>query len=246
MKLYFIHSSIGLGATLLTLAALGCGDSNGAGGAGTGATSTTTAKASTSTSPSTSTGMVCGTGGGGTEGTCLTTNYDPICGPCLAANCCAAAQIADGHGDDLGLIECSKSCCVNECYPATPSDYNFECAPSKATPSNGACVGIGGTIACNPITNEGCNTAAGEACDRQVDPDGAHLGFKCYPKANIHEVCQPCNDGLGYCKPGLSCFAACGKFCCSDSDCSPGTCTKIDKQGSPIFSLTPSLGLCVQ
>ncbi len=241
-------SLFALGAVALGGAATACGGSDGT----TSSSSTTSAgTGSATTGTSTGTGMMCGTGGGGTEDVCKTTNFDPICGPCMAANCCAATQAANGDAGADSVIACAKSCCVMECYPPQQSDYNFECAPPSTSPSNGACVAVGGANQCNPVTNEGCNAAAGEVCDRQNTPGTTdQIGYKCYPNGNppvnIHEVCQPCNDGLGYCKAGLSCFAQCGKFCCADSDCSPGTCRKLDINNAPIFPVTPGLGLCVQ
>jgi hypothetical protein len=169
----------------------------------------------------------------------------------MAANCCGVTQAAMGNASDASVIACAKGCCLMECYPPNTSDFNFECAPPASSPSNGACVSVGGPVQCNPITNQGCDTAAGEACDRQNTPGTTdQIGFKCYPNGNppvnIHDVCQSCNDGLGYCKPGLSCFAQCGKYCCSDSDCSPGKCTKIDPTtNGTLFPVTPGVGLCV-
>ncbi|MEZ4301708.1 MAG: hypothetical protein R3B70_42630, partial [Polyangiaceae bacterium] len=89
------------------------------------------------------------------------------------------------------------------------------------SPSAGSCVVVGGANECNPVTNEGCDTAAGEACDVSAD------GFVCYPDGNTQSLCDECGvTGSDYCLGGMTCVGKCAKFCCDDGDCGTGTCTK--------------------
>ena len=261
MKLISLSSASALAVVLV---GLGCGDSGATGSTSTGTTATgSTAQTATGAGTGSGSGsgsssgaggaFVCGGGGAGgapDEAVCKTLNFDPNCGPCLAKACCDATKAANGNGEDPTVVQCAKACCVNECYPPNQSIFDFACGPTNTLPSNGSCLTLGGMVACNPMTNEGCNSAAGEACDRLSDTMGNNIGFKCYPAEingmpqNIHEACQPCNDGLGYCKPGLSCFDACGKVCCTNADCAPGVCSYKDPNNMPIFPVTPSVGLC--
>jgi hypothetical protein len=105
------------------------------------------------------------------------------------------------------------------------------CNPPAESPSAGACVTLGGKIECNPITQEPCDVAAGEACDTNLLVDG----FACYPTGNVHAVCEACSQVLQFCQPGLTCpelvaegsqaEGQCAKYCCDDNDCGPsGMC----------------------
>lgn len=105
---------------------------------------------------------------------------------------------------------------------ACGADCPLQCNASLVSPSNGSCVQIGGPIACNPISNEGCNSIAGEVCD------WGPSGFECYGGDNLQEMCQECSPQGKHCHSGLTCvgdYGACAKFCCNDQDCEPGgTC----------------------
>ena len=123
---------------------------------------------------------------------------------------------------------------------ATCTDQGQACAPAcdapEVSPSAGACVTVGGDVACNPVTNEGCDTQAGEACDVSA------TGFGCYPAPNLEDLCQPCGgDGASYCKAGHTCFGTCFRFCCKSSDCGTGVCYKDPFPGS----LITSVGVCI-
>jgi len=120
----------------------------------------------------------------------------------------------------------------------------------QATADNDAATGVRlpsgcappGLYQCNPVTNEGCDTVAGEACD-----DDLYGGFMCYPAPNDVPVGGACNivDGPS-CRSGAVCQGAtdanpnglCAPYCCSDLDCSSGaTCRTLDQQYG-------SLGYC--
>ena len=130
-------------------------------------------------------------------------------------------------------------------------------APS---PSGGSCVTVivpdagaadaGAGIACNPVTNAGCQ--AGEECDYDIDSMGNTIGFGCYPPPNPTMVCQKCdlNNNIT-CAGGLTCFAydmagdsVCAKYCCTDADCGTGKCTTKDSTGSFFGPVAPNLGVC--
>lgn len=93
---------------------------------------------------------------------------------------------------------------------------------------------------CNPITNEGCDTAGGEACDF----NGA--GFQCFPAPNDTDLCGMCDNQNGpFCKPGMHCAqdmdgnANCAAYCCDDADCGKGKCDKT-------VLGDPAIGICLK
>ena len=98
------------------------------------------------------------------------------------------------------------------------------------------------TFSCNPVTNEGCVTRKGEACDD--DEDG---GYRCYPAPNEVKEGGECNDRDGpSCEARLACDngrnggpnGICRRLCCSAEECgSEKLCEAID----PEFG---SLGFC--
>jgi hypothetical protein len=99
------------------------------------------------------------------------------------------------------------------------------CVPDPPPqPGSGACVTVGDAgFACNPVSQQGCDTAAGESCD--YAKEGA---FRCFAPPNDAAACAPCRNGTGpYCAPGYSCNAGlgrCTRYCCSDADCGGGAC----------------------
>ncbi len=102
------------------------------------------------------------------------------------------------------------------------------------------------TVECNPVSNDGCDTSAGQACDFSQG------GWSCYDPPNdkkLGEVCDPNNSE--FCQGTLTCdmpptdggtaggdagtgdagaTGICKHYCCSDSDCSGGTCTAFNAQ----------------
>lgn len=187
-----------------------------------------------------------GSGGGATTTSSTTTlNCDGLienpnaCGLCVEGQCCAALQ--DCLQDDAcsvcfdplnedpacetnALIQTLQACITSSCSDDCVTGSDPVCDAPEVAPSMGACVVVDGTdIKCNPITNEGCDTAAGEACDGTMVQ-----GFQCFPDGNTQAVCEPCGDADGYCLPGATCVGQCAKFCCDDGDCGTGTCKKGD------------------
>ncbi len=94
------------------------------------------------------------------------------------------------------------------------------------------------------MTNDGCNSEDGEACD-----DNEKGGFKCYPPPNDVDENGECDDNVGpSCAGGMACDTGpsdkakgiCRKLCCSDGDCTGGLhCRAIDR----VFG---TLGFCVR
>ena len=107
--------------------------------------------------------------------------------------------------------------------------------------TKGSCVTIDDAgVSCNPVTNEGCNAAAGEACDV------SQTGFQCWSSPpNTGAVCTSCDLQNGpACLPTLTCVdtgngTKCGRYCCVDSDCGSGHCDTSS------FGTAPA-GVCVQ
>ena len=223
----------------------------GAGGSAT--TSTSTGDATSTSSGSTST-ATSGTGG---AGSCIGVFPAGACATCGEVSCCAEGAKCDVTTGCIGcvyssdpsctaankpavdaLIACMHASCEAACFPAPPPKVDVTCSVPTPSPSAGACVSIGGVIECNPITNEGCDTAGGEACDFK----GA--GYHCYAGPNDKNLCDGCGPIIsgGGCKGGSTCLpgpsGTCGKLCCSDADCGKGTCNKKDM-------LPAGIGYCV-
>jgi mono/diheme cytochrome c family protein len=139
----------------------------------------------------------------------------------------------DGSDDEM---------CVSFLYTTkAASPHTPECTAPTTSPSGGECVAHG-RFECNPVTNEPCNTRAGEACDVY-----GFDGFKCYPAPNDRPICQACDETNGpWCLGGSTCLGVdgCAKYCCDDGDCGGGTCQKT-MGSSPWFQQAPELGVCL-
>jgi hypothetical protein len=190
-------------------------------------------------------------GGAGGSGAMCSGVFSGACGTCLEAGCCSevetcvnsgncidcitgVAPMCDAAGQPaaIALYQCAQANCQVECIGPAPA-----CDAPAVSPSMGACVQLGGTIACNPVTNAGC--VAGDACDT----DGAG-GFVCYPPPNTEALCDACGpNAAGYCQGGMACYSVtdtCARFCCNDGDCGTGVCDlTYFGAGSPV-------GICVQ
>lgn len=213
----------------LGVASIGCGSgggsSSGGGGAGgstdTGGTTTTTTTTSMSTTTptmttSSMTSTDCkGIAPQGPAGACPTCSEGSCCAELAACNAVGGCVdcVYNGVGCDAlattdeadALYACLDTSCATDCQP----------------PSN-----------CNPVTNEGCNAAAGEACDF------AQWGsFACYPAPNDNAICTACGSADGYCQGGMTCAGTCAKFCCDDGDCGTGKCDSTNTGGV--------VGICV-
>lgn len=90
-----------------------------------------------------------------------------------------------------------------------------------------------GLKSCNPLTNEGCDGAAGWACDLSTE------GPQCFEPPNSQKLGESCNNSNGpFCEGGGHCDkSVCAAFCCSSEDCAEGDeCEAIGSEGS--------LGVC--
>ncbi|MBI5536439.1 MAG: hypothetical protein HY898_27200 [Deltaproteobacteria bacterium] len=123
-------------------------------------------------------------------------------------------------------------------YDAGPGDANVDSfvMPEEckvpAGPGNGSCIPTGAQWPCNPVTNAGCNEAAGEACD-YVQGTGSF----CVVGTHDGEVCDLCTSAS--CKPGRMCggLGRCIRYCCSDAECGVNGC---------VLPSGPGPGLCVE
>jgi hypothetical protein len=105
-----------------------------------------------------------------------------------------------------------------------PNDTH-DCAAPAGTASMGSCIPFGGSggmapaYPCNPVSQDGCDSSAGEACDVNLQSSS----FQCYDPPNDNMLCTACNQVDGWCEPGLTCVLGfCAKYCCDDGDCSAG------------------------
>jgi hypothetical protein len=106
--------------------------------------------------------------------------------------------------------------------------------------SGGMGSGGGAPSGCNPVTNAGCNSAGGEACD--LNQDGV---FFCFPPPNDTALCGACDNSAGpFCVAGATCQGEmgikCVRYCCTDADCGGSVCTK----GGFAMAGYPDLGVC--
>lgn len=91
-----------------------------------------------------------------------------------------------------------------------------------------ACLPV--TSPCHPITNEGCDTSAEEACQR-----GSNGQFACHPAPNDAQPGDLCDQTDRFCVQGFHCADSlrCERYCCSDADCpSGGPCEPLSPSGT--------------
>jgi hypothetical protein len=89
------------------------------------------------------------------------------------------------------------------------------------------------------VTNDGCDTANGYACDLSNAGN-----YACFTPPNDVEACGMCDEGNGpWCKPGMTCSSSgtCTHYCCDDGDCGQGA--KCDMAAQQIPNAT--IGICV-
>jgi hypothetical protein len=175
------------------------------------------------------------------------------CGTCMENSCCAEISACLGDADCSSCLQdgqtgcdnaasllnnitdCQKSNCTSDCTPPAPPVACDAPVDLANAPSKGACVTVkaGTAYGCNPVTNEGCDGAKGEACDLGADANG-NSAYQCFPDGNTEAICKTCdNQGGPFCAAGLHCdTSACARYCCDDSDCGAGnTCVKEFPQG---------------
>jgi hypothetical protein len=134
-----------------------------------------------------------------------------VTGQQMGANCMGSPT--------AGLIMALNACIMSQC--ATP------CAPPPPPPST-----------CNPVTNDGCDVDAGEACD--LSNKGS---YTCFPAPNTAMLCGMCTNAMGpFCEGTMHCLedmsgGKCARYCCDDGDCAGGKCD--------MSQLKDGVGVCV-
>ena len=119
---------------------------------------------------------------------------------------------SDGGGSDATVVDSGEHVKLpTECAPATDR------------------------FVCNPLTNEGCDSTAGEACEY-----GIEQLFVCYPAPNDAEEGAACDWANGpFCKATLTCdspsdvdtVGVCRRHCCDNTDCkATETCEATDAE----------------
>ncbi len=233
------------------IGAVACGDSSSTtttGGGGSGGESAGGSNAGGDNTGGTTNGPNGPGPGGGGAPSCSGGALDPACDECLLASCCGeyGACEADsicidcitGSEDPAcadnaaaaDLVGCAQASCDAECFGGGPAAES-DCEAPAVSPSAGSCVDAASP--CNPVTNAGCDAAAGEACDFGAD------GFECYPAPNTLMLCEDCTAGDNFCSGGMTCGGAtCAKFCCDDGDCSAGGTCDLEAGGGTV-------GICI-
>ncbi len=129
---------------------------------------------------------------------------------------------AENQDEVEALGQCLMTECADECGGGGAQP---DCDAPATAATGGSCVTVAGAIACNPVTNDGCNGGAGEACDFNEAGDG----YECYPDGNTQGICAECSDTAGWCQGGMTCGGVCVRYCCDDTDCSgSGMCDKSE------------------
>jgi hypothetical protein len=181
------------------------GTSSSSSAASSSAASTSAASSSAATGSSSAATGSSSTGGGPD---CSKFFNPGACGTCAEANCCSEIAVCKGNPDCLDCITGNDPTkCVGAAQMQTDAVNN--CTNTKC---NAECV----PPSCNPITNEGCSTDTGEACDHTPD------GFGCFPAPNDTPICEACDNQAGpFCEAGHTCLpdGGCAAFCCDDGDC---------------------------
>lgn len=169
---------------------------------------------------------------------CVGKTSGDACGACVESACCPELSlclqiprcVACIGGDFLAcgdvqalsaaLGACQDQHCAAPCGSTAALDPTCD-VPVNA-PSQGACVATGGAIACNPLTNAGCDAAKGQTCD--FSGTGS---VKCYPSGAVHAICEGCGASGDFCAVGLTCAQGkCARVCCTDADCGAGRCDR--------------------
>lgn len=191
-------------------------------------------------------GMAGSGGGGGDEcQTCGLTSCSAEATACLGVTGCMECLQGDDtacNADNLDEVDALGQCLVDNCAAECGLEAGLDCDAPATPATGGSCVTVSGTIECNPVTNDGCDSGAGEACDFNEAGDG----YQCWDGPNPQTICAECSDTIGFCAGGLSCVEAssagdfaCAKYCCDDTDCGPnGYCD--DTLGLP-----GDIGLCL-
>ena len=173
-------------------------------------------------------GAAQGGGGAGGGNTCGATWTAGPCGTCAVASCCAQLEACAANGTCATCL--AERGNAYECDASTPTFGALlaclETSCPASCPEN----------ECNPVTNQGCDGAAGDACDYglwNVDGDGIGSEYfaACYDTENTLACADECDGAEPYCSPGFTCNEEgftdrCRRYCCGQGDCdSDAACT---------------------
>ena len=236
-------------ATGNTAASTGGATSTGATASSTGATTSSTGATTSST-----------TGAGGAPDCSAFFATPGPCGLCTEQKCCSELTACKGSQDCLdcmmgvkdvktdpackaaptkALLDAVDTCDNTQCTNACLNPDMDTAACDAKTTQVGACATDTAKFPCNPITNAGCK--AGEQCDYAIGM-GADDTFVCFPLDPMPtSVCEDCS--MHFCGAGLTCIGTCARYCCDNTDCGTGICSKttaqVDKPGMG------AVGICV-
>lgn len=118
--------------------------------------------------------------------------------PSCARFCCADSDCGTGTCK-LGVLGSFPK--LGVCKDAQNA---VACDAPAMSMTMGSCFTVDATNVCNPVTNEGCDSATGAACDLEGEKDV----FVCFPSGNTQTLCQDCNN-------------ASGPFCAGTFHCTP-------------------------
>ncbi len=214
------------------------------GNGGSGGSSATTNPGSTSTHGSTTTTATAGPVGSTSSGgptTCEPLGFGDPCDSCLTSSCCDAVKACEGDTNCSSCLDGTLDSTSAECMDATTSGL----ASAVVSCAQASCAqecGLADT--CNPVTNEGCDSAGGEACDV-----GSSGFFTCFPSPNTAKECAACDNSNGpFCAAGGTCLltgSTCQHYCCDDTDCGTGDTCDTSGFAGGLADSSDLVGVCV-
>jgi hypothetical protein len=168
-----------------------------------------------------------GGGGAGGSTSCGATWTAGPCGKCAVDSCCSELEACAANGTCATCL--AERGNAYECDASTPTFGALLTCLETSCPSS--CP----ENECNPVTNQGCDGGAGEACDYglwNVDNDGIGSEYfaACYDTQNTLACADECDGAEPYCMAGFTCndelTDRCRRYCCGQGDCdSDAACT---------------------
>ena len=197
----------------------GTSSSSASSSSASGSASSSSASSGSASSSSASSGSASSSSATGGGPDCSTFFKMPSeCGKCAEAQCCTELQACKANA---GCNACLTDPNVDPATCSMGMPKTLLAAISSC--QDAKCAGPCTPVSCNPITNEGCDAAGGEACDHSSS------GFSCFPPPNDVVQCDACDEKAGpFCEVGHTCLpdGACAAYCCDDGDCGKGKCDK--------------------
>ncbi len=154
----------------------------------------------------------------------------------------------------LGI--CVRNCCDDDDCQSTDCNYHDNWGSNVSGNSLGLCVDVqeswdpceedagSGPWDCDPVSNDGCNTASGETC--AWTESFRVKAFTC-EQGGTKEVGDPCSTlpGSTLCTGGATCFQGeCVSYCCSDTDCPESNCNHQEQYEWEYYVYGGELGFC--